>query len=244
LGEQAERGHKISSQVIERVKTMETSAAGIVRALGEIDRIAFGSKLVALNGKVEAAYFGEQGAAFGVVAHEISSHARRSEEITDRLMGEMQQLRGGNLPRVARNGADERRNAGSQPRGIGPRTRRANAHTYRKMESTLESSVRQGRQLADKISRSITPLQFQDRVAQCLGHVADQLAGMRKTIHLSLEILTNETSVLGEARRKEVGERLDARYTMQAECEIDMDSLDLSPEPAVVESNVGGVELF
>jgi len=41
------------------MKTMETSAAGIVRALREIDRIAFGSELVALNAKVEAAHFGE-----------------------------------------------------------------------------------------------------------------------------------------------------------------------------------------
>src|SRR5205085_1980875 len=83
----------ISAQVIERMKTMEASAAVIVRALAEIDRIAFGSKLVALNAKVEAAHFGDQGAAFGVVADEISSHARRSEEITERLVGEMQQLR-------------------------------------------------------------------------------------------------------------------------------------------------------
>ena len=47
-------------------------------------------------------------------------------------------------------------------------------------------------------------LQFQDRVAQWLGHVADELAEMRKTIHLPLELLTNETPVLGGSRRKEV----------------------------------------
>ena len=88
------------------------------------------------------------------------------------------------------------------------------------MESTLESSVRQGHQLADEISPSIMALQFQDRVAQRLGHVADELAEMRKTIHLPLEFLANQTLVLGEARRKEVGERLVARYTMQAEREI------------------------
>lgn len=67
---------------------------------------------------------------------------------------------------------------------------------------------------------------------------------MRKAIHLSLEFLTNETPVLGETRRKEVGERLDARYTMQAESEIATDSLDLFPGPAAVESDVGGAELF
>src|SRR5271165_849788 len=48
LGQQAERGHHISKQVISRMKAMETSAGVIVKALAEIDRIAFGSKLVAL----------------------------------------------------------------------------------------------------------------------------------------------------------------------------------------------------
>jgi methyl-accepting chemotaxis protein len=228
------------------MKTMETSAAGIVRALREIDRIAFGSELVALNAKVEAAHFGEQGAAFGVVADEISSHARRSEEITDRLIGEMQQLRAtvaetsGELEEMARMSVGTL----EASRAELERALRELTRTHTEMESTLESSVRQGHQLADEISRSIMAFQFQGRVAQRLGLVADQLAEMRKAIHLSLEFLTNETPVLGETRRKEVGERLDARYTMQAESEIATESLDVSPGPAAVESDVGGVERF
>jgi len=240
LGQQAERGHQISGQVIERMKGMEVSAAVIVRALAEIDRIAFGSKLVALNAKVEAAHFGEQGAAFGVVADEISSHARQSEEITERLVGEMQRLR----TTVAETSSDleemTRKSVGTLEAS---RSELEHAlveltRTHTEMESTLTSSVRQGHELADEISRSIVALQFQDRVAQRLGHVADELGEMRKTVHLPLEYLTRETPVLGEARRKEVGERLEARYTMEAERSVHKNEKPTAPD------EIEGVELF
>jgi methyl-accepting chemotaxis protein len=159
LGRQAERGHKISSQVINHMKTMETSAAVIVRALAEIDRIALGSKLVALNAKVEAAHFGDEGAAFGVVADEISSHARRSEEITEGMVGEMQQLRATvaetskELEEMTRMSVETLESSRVELEPLGELTR-----THSEMESTLASSVRQGHQLADEISRSIMVL--------------------------------------------------------------------------------------
>src|SRR5579864_3065500 len=49
LRQQIDRGQQISSRLMERMKTLENSAGVIVKALAEIDRIAFGSKLVALN---------------------------------------------------------------------------------------------------------------------------------------------------------------------------------------------------
>ncbi|MBZ5608422.1 MAG: hypothetical protein LAP38_09195 [Acidobacteriia bacterium] len=219
LREQIGRGHQISSQLIDRMKTLEKSAGVIVKALGEIDRIAFGSKLVALNAKVEAAHFGDQGGAFGVVADEIAAHARQSEEITEAVVGEMQQLRAtvaatsGELEEMARMSVGTlEATRGELENALGELTR-----THGEMEAGLTSAIQGGEQLADDISRSIMALQFQDRVAQRLGHVADELADMRKTVHLPLEYLKLETPVLGAERSKTVGERLAARYTMQSE---------------------------
>ena len=114
--------------------------------------LAFGSKLVALNAKVEAAHLGEQGAAFGVVADEISSHARQSGEITDRLMGEMQQLRA----TVAETSSESEEMARMSV-GTLEASRSELEHAlveltriHTEMESTLESSVRQGHELAQR----------------------------------------------------------------------------------------------
>jgi methyl-accepting chemotaxis protein len=219
LREQIGRGQRISSQLIERMKTLENSAGVIVKALGEIDRIAMGSKLVALNAKVEAAHFGDQGAAFEVVADEIAAHARRSEEITGAVAGEMKELRAtvaatsGELDEMAHMSVETLEATRRELEGALAELTR----THTEMEAGLSAAIQGAEQLAVEISRSIMGLQFQDRVTQRLSHVADEIGAMRKTVHIPLEFLKNETPVLGAKRSKAVGERLAARYTMHSE---------------------------
>jgi methyl-accepting chemotaxis protein len=240
LQQQIERGQQVSAQVIEHMRTMENTAGVIVKALSEIDRIAFGSKLVALNAKVEAAHFGEQGSAFGVVADEIAAQARSSEEITARLVEEMKQLRAtvaaasSSMDDMARTGLDTLQSSRTElETALGELTR-----THGEMEKMLAASVAGGEQLADEIARSVVALQFQDRVGQRLSHVADELAEMRKTVHLPLEYLSRETPVLGEARRKEIGARLEARYTMQSERDA------VQSKQSTPETEMSNIELF
>ncbi len=240
LREQIGRSQQISSRLIERMKTLESSAGVIVKALGEIDRIALGSKLVALNAKVEAAHFGDQGAAFEVVADEIGAHARRSEEITGAVASEMTQLRAtvsatsGELDEMAHMSVETLEATRRELEGaLGELTR-----THTEMEAGLAAAIQGAEQLAEEIARSIMALQFQDRVAQRLGHVADELAAMRKTVHLPLEYLKNETPVLGAERSKAVSERLAASYTMQSERAV------LTEGNPARQAESGNVELF
>jgi len=240
LREQIDRGQQISSQLMQRMATLEHSAGVILKALGEIDRIALGSKLVALNAKVEAAHFGEQGAAFEVVADEIAAQSRRSEEITENVAAEMKRLRATvaatstELEGMARTSVETLEVSRNElENALGELTR-----THSQMETALAESAERGGKLADEIARSIIALQFQDRVGQRLGHVADELADMRKTVHLPLEFLTKESPVLGEARRKEIGERLESRYTMDSERAV------LDRSKLAKEAEIEGVELF
>lgn len=240
LQQQIERGQQISTQVIGHMQEMEATAGVIVKALAEIDRISFGSKLVALNAKVEAAHFGDRGGAFGVVADEIAAQALRSEQITGHVVEEMKQLRAKvaaasrSLDEMARMSVGTLQDSRTElESALGELTR-----THGEMEATLAASVVGGQQLTEEIARSVVALQFQDSVGQRLSHVADELAEMRKTVHLPLEYLARETPVLGEARRKQVGARLEARYTMQAE----RDPLKLKQPTHANEMD--GVELF
>jgi len=240
LQQQIQRGEQISTQVITHMQEMENTAAVIVKALSQIDRISFGSKLVALNAKVEAAHFGEQGAAFGVVADEIAAQALQSEEITGHLVEEMKQLRAKvatasrSLEEMAHMSVGTLEASRSElESALGDLTR-----THSEMETTLAATVASSQQLADEIARSVVALQFQDSVGQRLSHVADELAEMRKTVHLPLEYLARETPVLGQARREQVGARLQARYTMQSERDRQ------GSKPAAGEQESDGVELF
>ena len=239
LQQQIDKSQEISGQVMEHMQRMESTAGVIVKALGEIDRISFGSKLVALNAKVEAARFGAAGGAFAVVADEIATHALRSEEITNHLVEEMNQLRtrvaaaSSSLNEMAELSVGTLQTSRTElEEALGQLTR-----THSEMEATLTASAANSQHLADEISRSVIALQFQDRVNQRLSHVADELAEMRKTVHVPLEYLSKEIPVLGEARRQEVEARLQARYTMQSERTV------LAPK-AAQESELDGVELF
>jgi len=240
LQHQIERGQQISAQVIGHMQEMESSAGMIVKALAEIDRITFGSKLVALNAKVEAARFGDQGGAFGVVADEIAAQARRSEEITEHVVEQMKQLR--TRVSAASRSLDEMAHLSVETLEAS-RTELESSlsdldRTHSAMQNTLAASVDAGRQLADEISRAVIGLQFQDRVSQRLTHVADELSEMRKTVHLPLEYLARESPVLGQARREQVGARLESRYTMAAERNV-----QAGGAPAK-EGEIEGVELF
>ena len=59
--------------------------------------------------------------------------------------------------------------------------------------------------------------QFQDRVSQRLGHVADCLAEIRATIGAPLEFLKAQTPELGERRRRLIKAEVHTHYTMEAE---------------------------
>jgi septal ring factor EnvC (AmiA/AmiB activator) len=109
--------------------------------------------------------------------------------------------------------------------------------THSEMEATLAATVAGSDKLAEEISRSVVALQFQDSVGQRLTHVADELAEMRTNVHLPLEYLSRETPVLGETRRKQVGARLEARYTMAAERKP-------SQNKTTDQNEMDGVELF
>jgi len=246
LQQQIASSQQVSTHAIEHMRQMDATAQLIVKALGEIDRISFGSTLVALNAKVEAARLGEKGGTFGVVADEIAAQARRSEEITRHVVDEMTELRAkvasasGSLNEMASLsvGTLEASRAELET-ALSDLTR-----THGEMEATLAASAKGSQQLADEIARCVISLQFQDRVSQRLSHVADELAQMRQTVHVPLEYLTQESPVLGEARRQEVEERLRTRSTMQAERAL----LDTEPgsgsKQTTEENDMDGVELF
>jgi methyl-accepting chemotaxis protein len=219
LLQQIGRGGDISAVVARRMHELKASAGGIVKSLGEIENIAFSSKLVALNAKIEAAHLGERGSAFGVVANEISSQAKRSEEIAERVISDMQRMRNtvdassSDLDEMGRLSVDTLEASRKEVEGALDGL----TLTHQAMQNSLQKAVARAEQLAGEIARSVMAFQFQDRVSQRLGHVADCLAGIRVTIGAPLEFLKAETPALGERRRLLVEADVKTQYTMHAE---------------------------
>ncbi len=76
----ASQGGEVVAQVVDTMRSINTSSKKIVDIIGVIDGIAFQTNILALNAAVEAARAGEQGRGFAVVASEVRSLAGRSAD--------------------------------------------------------------------------------------------------------------------------------------------------------------------
>ena len=74
----ARRGGVVVGQVVDTMRTIESTARKIGDIIGVIDGISFQTNILALNAAVEAARAGEQGRGFAVVAAEVRNLAQRS----------------------------------------------------------------------------------------------------------------------------------------------------------------------
>ena len=180
LLQRIEETSTFSSLTVERMQAVEEQIGGLDRILYEIDSIAAQSRLLALNGQIEAARLGAQGAAFSIVATEtakMANHAMTSsktirkttEVVSAGINGTSKELR-------ERAAADTRKAALSHDEVN--RALDAMSALHEEMQRTIEQSKLESEQLARDISAAVVAMQFQDTVSQRIGHVIHTLQEM------------------------------------------------------------------
>jgi methyl-accepting chemotaxis protein len=180
LDASAESGH-IANRAIERIQRIDVAARQITGALGRLEMIASGNKILALNARIEAAHSETHGAGFGAVAVELSLQTDRSREVTAHLGALAEDLRA-----LANSTVDDLQQMQMED---DRRARRCRAEvdetlvelrvTHEQMQQMLSSMTKEGAVLATDIGAAVRGLQFQDRVSQRIAHVVDDLAVVR-----------------------------------------------------------------
>jgi methyl-accepting chemotaxis protein len=215
---------------IARLEQLEASLAGVYRSLDQIEQLAIGLRLLAINAKIEAVRSGERGAGFAVVADEMQRAGKESREIAERIRDGVAHMatETSGLATLLRDGAQSDLESIDASRVEIAETSEALARD----NQLLIESVRQGadlsRSVAEDISAAVIGLQFQDRVHQRITHVTEALTHMR-------DALGHALPAVDEPHRAErsslVQQRLHDSYTMWEERQ------DLAPSS-------GDVELF
>jgi methyl-accepting chemotaxis protein len=227
---------EICQQLVKRMNTLEADMGRIVRSLADVDRISFGNTILALNAKIQAAHLGEIGQGFEIVAQELWSQARRSQEITGEIRATTLRLAAdakGAMGDIGQMACSDRSHiAELQTQAHEAMDQLDRTHTG--MRQSLTDARGRSETLAADIAGAVQSLQFQDRVSQQLAHIVDALALMQAAISSPLEAIGGDR---GEAGSSEAARLLAGSYTMEGERAVHAAALG---HAASGETNPGG----
>jgi len=224
-----EESGEVAKRAVERIRQMEKASQSINSAMQQLEQIAKGNTILALNARIEAARAGSHGAGFSVVAMEVISQTERSQKVNAQvgeLVANLRGLAGSTLDDLqTMNEQGQQRMA--QCRQEVDESLRALQSAHGEMKEMLTGMTEEGAILASDIGSAVRGLQFQDRVSQRIAHVVEDL----ETIHSRL---TAKLGPLGDAET--ASDEGFSTYTMREERAV------AGMEEA--EASHGDVELF
>jgi hypothetical protein len=224
---------EVSRRAIERIQQMDMASRQIGAALGQLDEIAKGNRMLALNARIEAAHVGAEGAGFTVVAVELAAQTVKSRTVT----AQVSEL-AVNLRTLAETTVDDLQQVKERDAERIERCRQeVNASlenlkaAHGEMEEMLNAMTADGALLATDIGAAVRGMQFQDRVAQRIAHVVSDLDTLQARLAPHQHKVSGNVSETDPAA--DVGF---SKYTMQEErAAAGMDE---------AEASGGDVELF
>lgn len=160
--------HSVSATA-EQVERLNHGSDEIGQIAGVIERIAKQTNLLALNATIEAARAGEAGRGFSVVASEVKELANQTAKATERISGQIDELRShmavllegiGQTSSVVATGEEAIQRAGTEIEGIAGRVHdvmlrvEANAASVTEQTAATEEVARSVGIIAQKAQRS------------------------------------------------------------------------------------------
>jgi methyl-accepting chemotaxis protein len=224
-----EEAGEISRRAVERIQQMDKASETISAALQQLERIAVGNKVLALNARIEAARAGRYGAGFAVVAMEVIAQTERSQKVNAQVSGLIANLRtlaGSTLDDLQRMNDSDRHRVDQCRIEVNESLRDLQA-AHGEMKTMLTGMSEENALLATDIGAAVRGLQFQDRTNQRISHVVEDL----NTLHDKLASRFSHIAVAGAASVDGFSD-----YTMYEERVV--------AGMQDVESTAGDVELF
>ena len=172
-----EESGQISRRAIERIQQMDAASQKISSSLAQLEQIAKGNKMLALNARIEAAHAGEQGVGFAVVAGEVLSQAERSQQVADQVYGliaDLRSLAGSALVDLQQMNDQDHKRLDQSKHEVDASLQELQA-AHGEMKKMLTGMSEDGALLANDIGAAVRGLQFQDRTSQRIAHVIEDL---------------------------------------------------------------------
>lgn len=235
IRESSEQSRRFSQQIHQ----LEQVLGDVNQSLIRVEGIAEEARIVGLNGRLEAARAGAHGAAFSVVADESKNLASNAAQTSASIRACVRQLDSA-LKKVTEQLNDQIRLDGevvSQNEVMVNRLLLQLGMLNEDLTGALMQTQTIGSELGGEISRTITGLQFQDRISQQLDHIAEAIDALEKT----MEPFESVASPSRVAQRSRDWKRwMERNSTMQSERSV----VNSDASSSVSHADFGSVELF
>jgi methyl-accepting chemotaxis protein len=167
----------ISHRAMERIQEMDRAGQQISDALGQLDVIASGNRMLAFNARIEAAHAGSAGSGFAVVAVELAAQTVKSRSVTaqvSELVLNLRELAESTLVDLRRMNEKESARVEQCRQEVDESLKDLQA-VHSEMAEVLSGITAEGAMLATDISSAVRGMQFQDRISQRIAHVIADL---------------------------------------------------------------------
>jgi methyl-accepting chemotaxis protein len=226
----------------DRMSQVADGMKNVVNLLDRVDNLARDVYVIALNGTIEAARAGEQGKAFAVVAEhtrQLATTARLTSEEIRGIVDQVAKQAGETASALAvQTVEDQRYVVASREEVTTAMSQLTSAHDQ--LAAAVAHSQSANAQLAANISKAVTTMQFQDAVAQRVGHVAETLTAIQSTLQHKLD-----DAAFVEPPGSHWLDRMSAKYVMQAERTAMSETTKTQTTSAAPASDLGdNIELF
>ena len=236
---QVRQTNESTEQTADMLSSIENDLLDVEVCMTQIEEIANRSRIVSLNGQIEAARAGSHGQGFAVVATEtgdlassVTETSQRIRKVVDRLTQALKSTCEHTRELVS---ADHEATRECEERVETMLT--GLADYQHNLETNLESTKASSDKLATAISQSVMTLQFQDAVSQRMNHVAETLN----------EIRDNYGTLVGSTETHAIKRRSDQWFKKLSEsyC-VDDERLVHSGAavPEAAQANNSNIELF
>ena len=199
LLEQVRQTSQSTQQTADMLSAIETDLQDVESCMTLIEDIANRSRMVSLNGQIEAARAGDNGDGFAVVASEtgdlaanVTQVSKKIRDVVERMAKSLRTTSDQTRELVS---ADQEATAACEERVTAMLS--SLAEYQRDLELNLESTKTSSDQLASAISQSVMTLQFQDAVSQRMHHVTEAMTEIR-----DLFVSLVGPTVSGSAKRR------------------------------------------
>lgn len=235
IRDSSEQSRRFSQQIHQ----LEQVLRDVNQSLTRVEGIAEEARIVGLNGRLEAARAGAHGAAFSVVANESKNLASNAAQTSASIRACVRQLDAA-LKKVAGQLNEQIRldsEVVSQNEVMVNQLLMQLGMLHEDLTGALLQTQNIGSELGGEISRTITGLQFQDRINQQLDHIAEAIDAVEKTLK-PFESVASPARVA--QRSRDWKQWMERNSTMQSERSV----VNSDASNSVSHADFGSVELF